>query len=162
MRLTTCLVVTTLTGVGQRSLCAATAVVAMAALAACSGESTTAASPTKICGHVLYSGAMGMFTYDVWSANKNLPPMPTTLSPMPAGKSLPSVLLRVAPGCASGATLTVSPSDGLVIVNRVLGNDGRPVAVAFQGGAPGPVTLSVTLGQKSRELRFVVGATASP
>jgi len=160
VRLTSCPIVTTLLGVGRRSLCAASAVVATAALAACAGESTTAAGPTKICGHVLYSGAMGMFTYDVWSANKNLPPMPTRLSPVPAGKSLPSVLLRVAPGCASGATLTVSPSDGLVVVNRVLGNDGRPVAVALQGGAPGPVTLSGTVGQKSRELRFVVGASS--
>lgn len=98
-----------------------------------------------------------MFTYDVWAANTDLPPMPSHLTPVPAGKSLPSVLLRVAPSCESGASLKISPSAGLVIVNRVLGCDGRPVAVAVQGGAPGPVTLSVTVGNKTRQLRFDVG-----
>jgi len=127
------------------------------ALAACSGESTTAAAPTKICGRDLYTGAMGMFTYNVWTANKDLPPIPTVVAPIPAGKSLPAVLLRVAPTCRTGATLDITPPGGLVILNTVAGDDGRPVAVSLQGGAPGPVTLSVTLAGKTRQLHFVVG-----
>jgi hypothetical protein len=129
---------------------------AVLAITACMGESTTAAAPTRVCGRDLYTGAMGMFTYNVWTANKDLPPMPRVVAQVPAGKSLPAVLLRVAPTCRAGAALDVTPPGGLVILNTVAGDDGRPVAVSLQGGAPGPVTLSVTLAGKTRQLHFVV------
>jgi hypothetical protein len=146
----------TLTAV-ERPTAGGVAVTALLALAACSGESTSAAPPTKICGHTVYSGARGMFTYDVWTANNDAPPMPTRLAPVPAGKILPALLLRVAPDCRSGAALTIMPSTGLKIVRGVTGHDGRPVAIAVQGGTPGPVTLSVKVGARTRQLHFFVG-----
>lgn len=130
---------------------------ALLSVVACSGASTTAASPTKICGHTLYAGAMGMFTYDVWTPSKDVPPMPTRLAAVPAGKTHPALLLRVAPTCRSGALLTTTPATGLEVVSRVNGADGRPVAVAVQGRTPGPVTMSIRLGTKTRQLRFSVG-----
>ena len=141
-----------------RPIFAGVMVTGLLSLVACSGESTTAASPTKICGHTLYAGAMGMFLYNVWTSNKDVPPMPTRLAPIPAGKTLPALLLRVAPTCGSGAVLRITPTTGLVVAGTVSGRDGRPVAVAVQGGAPGPVTLSVRLGAKTRQLRLSVGS----
>lgn len=123
---------------------------------ACSGTSSSAAPPTKICGKTLYGGAAGMFTYDVWGTVSRKPPMPTRLAPVPAGKKLPALLLRVSPSCSVGATLTVTPPAGLVITNRVLGSDGHPVAVAVQGGSPGPVTLTVTSGSQAKTIHLVV------
>jgi len=124
---------------------------------ACSGTSSSAAPATKICGKTLYSGAAGLFTYDLWGNGTSSPPMPTRLAPAPAGKKLPALLLRVSPSCSVGAKLNVTPPAGLVITNRILAKDGYPVAVALQGGSPGPVVLTVTAGNHAETIRLSVG-----
>lgn len=129
----------------------------LASAISCAGTSSSAVPPTRICGKTLYNGALGLMMFDLWGkAGVTPPPAPPTSDPVTIQSGFASVLVRVAPGCAEGASLSIHPANALVIDNRVLAKDGRPTAVALQGGAPGPATLAATVGNKTQIIHFNV------
>lgn len=130
---------------------------AVASATACSGTSTSAAPPTRMCGKTLYNGALGLVTFDLWGkTSATPPPAPPASDPVPIQRAFTGALVRVAPTCSRGAALVIRPSAGLVVVNRVLAKDGRPVALALRGGTPGPATLAATVGTKTQVIYFAV------
>ena len=106
-------------------LAAAAALPALAALAAC-GPSSTGAPPVRICGTTLYAGDSGADVTDGTGTG--------TVNAVVTGGAADLVIVRLAAGCAHGATYTLSPAGAVRVTAVAHSRDGRTTAVVLQLG----------------------------
>jgi hypothetical protein len=137
--------------VEERSFRAIAFGVVILASSGCSGR-YIGAPPVRLCGQVLYSGAMGLGLVD----------LPTT------GLIQPPVLIRLVKGCDVGASMTVTPPTLFRAEGVVKAKDGGLVAVYLVPTvtpATGTYTARLSVAQGDREVANIVlsvGAASGP
>jgi len=134
--------------VERRSFGAIAISLVVLACGGCSGH-YNGAPPVRLCGQVLYSGAMGLGIVD----------LPTT------GPIQPPVLIRLVKGCDVGASIMITPPTLFRAESVVKAKDGGLVAVYLiptVTPATGAYTARLAVAQGVRELaNIVLSVTAS-